>query len=225
MKPISSQSLTPMFMLIVNEIFRSIQGESTYAGWPCTFIRLTGCNLRCAWCDSTFAYHEGQRKSVAAVLHEVKKYPLDLVEITGGEPLLQPQVASLCEHLVQLGARVLMETNGSINIDKLPGAVIRIMDIKCPGSGEVKAMDWDNLSRLKKSDEVKFVIADREDFDFALDVLTRYDLINRCTILLAPVYVRLPWHELAEWIIMSRLPLRLQLPLHKVIWGSDRRGV
>ncbi len=211
--------------MIVNEIFRSIQGESTYAGLPCTFIRLTGCNLRCSWCDTAYAFHEGREMKEIEVLTKIKDYPLDLIEITGGEPLFQPHTVELCRKILALGAHVLVETNGSLDISVLPQEVVRIVDIKCPGSGEAASMNWRNIRRLRSQDQVKFVVADRSDFDYALQVIKNYDLINRCTVLIAPAYGLMAHDVLAEWILSAQLPLRLQLPLHKIIWGAERRGV
>lgn len=211
--------------MIVNEIFRSIQGESTYAGLPCTFIRLTGCNLRCSWCDTTFAYHTGREMREEQVLGIIKEYPLDLIEITGGEPLFQHHTPALCAKLLNLGACVLLETNGSLDISVIPQQVIRIVDIKCPGSGEADAMDWANIGRLRRQDEVKFVITNRTDFDYAVDVIEKYDLLIKCAVLLAPAYGRIHSHEIAEWILTSALPVRLQLQLHKFIWSPDQRRV
>jgi len=209
----------------VTEIFRSIQGESTYAGMPCTFVRLTGCNLRCVWCDTTYAYGDGEIMSVEDIVHRISTYPLDLVEITGGEPLGQKDTPRLCQAILDLGAKVLIETSGSYDISVLPEAVIRIMDIKCPGSGESESNDWGNIPRLKRTDEVKFVIADKNDFDWAVNVVKRHCLLETCPVLFSPVHGQVHLEKFAEWILQTRLPIRMQLQMHKFIWGPERRGV
>jgi len=209
----------------ITEIFRSIQGESTYAGMPCTFVRLTGCNLRCVWCDTTYAYGGGEIMSIEDIVHRISAYPLDLVEITGGEPLGQKDTPRLCQAILDLGVKVLIETSGSYSIDVLPEPVIRIMDIKCPGSGEAESNDWDNIFRLKPSDEVKFVIADKNDFDWAVNVVKRNDLLGICPVLFSPVHGKVDLEAFAQWILQSRMPIRMQLQMHKFIWGADRRGV
>ncbi len=209
----------------ITEIFRSIQGESTYAGMPCTFVRLTGCNLRCVWCDTTYAYGGGEIMSIEDIVRQISAYPLDLVEITGGEPLSQKDTPLLCRTILDLGAKVLIETSGSRNIDVLPEPVIRIMDIKCPGSGESESNDWENISRLKPADEVKFVIADRKDFDWAVEIVIRHDLLNICPVHFSPVHGQVDLEAFAQWTLQTRLPIRMQLQMHKFIWGAERRGV
>jgi len=211
--------------LKINEIFYSIQGESTFLGLPCTFIRLTGCNLRCSWCDTVYAYEEGQDMEIDEIIREISKYPLNLVEITGGEPLLQEQTPALCEKILETGATVLIETNGSLDISVLPEKVIRIMDVKCPGSGEVDSNNWNNMKHLNLNDQAKFVIADRTDFDWALTIVEQYQLLQKCNVLFAPVHGVMPLPDLAEWIVRSQKPIRLQPQLHKLIWGPDKRGV
>jgi 7-carboxy-7-deazaguanine synthase len=211
--------------LIVNEIFHSIQGESTYAGLPCVFVRLTGCKLRCTWCDTAYAFTEGVTMSLDAIISKVRTYACPLVEITGGEPLLQPAVFSLLAHLCDLGFTVLLETSGSEDIAGVDARVIRIMDIKCPSSGESDKNRYANLRRLTAQDELKFVLADRNDYDWAKRLLTEHDLANRCAILFSPVWEKLPLKTLAEWILADRLPVRLQTQWHKHIWGPDARGV
>jgi len=211
--------------LVVNEIFSSLQGESSRAGLPCSFVRLTGCNLRCRWCDSRYAYEEGRERAVSDIVDEIRRFPPRLVEITGGEPLLQQETPDLCRTLLDLGMLVMLETNGSLPIDRVPAGVIRIIDIKCPESGEAEAMDFTNLDRLDGEDEVKFVVACKTDFDYARAICLRYDLLDRCEVLIAPVYGQLEPARLAQWIIDTGLPLRLQLPLHKILWGPDRKGV
>lgn len=212
-------------MLRVNEIFYSIQGESSYAGLPCVFIRLTGCNLRCRYCDTRYAYEEGRSMAVKSVLREILKFKCDLVEITGGEPLLQEETGGLASVLIEQRKQVLVETNGTKNIDILPEPVIRIMDIKCPGSGESEQMDWENVNRLRQNDNVKFVIASRADFEWSVQVIKKYQLLSRTVVLFSPTFGILDPGTLAQWILESSLPVRLQLQLHKYIWAPDRRGV
>ncbi|MGQ0735358.1 MAG: radical SAM protein [Acidobacteriota bacterium] len=213
-------------MLTVNEIFHSIQGESTYAGRPCVFVRLTACDLRCVWCDTPYAFHEGRKMSVAEVLAEVGRYGCPLVEVTGGEPLLQPDVYPLMAELLDAGLTVLLETGGHRSLDGVPAGVVRIMDVKCPGSGESHRVAWENLKLLTQTDEVKFVIADRADYEFARDVLARESLADRVgAVLFSPVHGVLDARQLAEWILADRLPVRCQLQVHKFIWSPDTRGV
>jgi 7-carboxy-7-deazaguanine synthase len=210
-------------MLTVNEIFHSIQGESTHTGRPCVFVRLTACDLRCSWCDTPYAFHEGRKMSVEQV---VDAYGCPVVEITGGEPLLQQDVYPLMAQLVERGHTVLLETGGHRSIANVPQGVIRIMDVKCPSSGESEKNCWSNLDVLRPADEVKFVIQDRADYDFARDVTTRHGLIDRCTaVLMSPVHGVLAAKDLAAWILADRLPVRLQLQAHKYIWSPDTRGV
>lgn len=204
-------------MLKVNEIFKSIQGESTFAGLPCTFVRLSGCNLRCSFCDTTYAYEEGTEMSLEEVICEVDNHGCNLVEITGGEPLLQNDASTLAEHLLRKKYQVLVETNGSVNIDLMPHGVIRIMDIKCPDSGMSDKMEWNNLCRLRHADEVKFVISSRRDYGWAKDVIEHYNLTNKVVVLLSPTFGCLEPKELTEWLIEDNLKARLQLQLHKYI--------
>ena len=213
-------------MLTVNEIFHSIQGESSYAGRPCVFVRLTGCNLRCAWCDTAYAFDEGRAISVDEVVGAVEAYDCPLVEITGGEPLLQPDVYPLMNRLLGAGKTVLLETGGQIDISDVPAAVVKVLDVKCPGSGEAARNAWGNLERLAGHDEVKFVIRDRADYEFARDVLRRHGLERRCAaVLLSPVHRVMDPRELAAWSLADRLPVRVQVQLHKYVWGDDARGV
>jgi 7-carboxy-7-deazaguanine synthase len=213
-------------MLTVNEIFHSIQGESTFAGEPCVFVRLTACDLRCSWCDTVYAFHEGRKMSVDEVVEEVARYQCATVEVTGGEPLLQQDVYPLMSRLLQDGKRVMLETGGHRSIEHVPAGVIRIVDVKCPGSGESARMDWQNLQRLSPSDQVKFVIKDRQDYEFARDVVVREQLDKRAgCVLFSPVHGVMNARELAEWILSDRLPVRLQLQAHKYIWPPDTRGV
>jgi 7-carboxy-7-deazaguanine synthase len=213
-------------MLTINEIFYSVQGESSYAGQPCVFVRLTACDLRCSWCDTPYAFHEGSKRELEAIWREVDGFGCPLVEVTGGEPLLQEDVYSLMQGLLDRGKTVLLETGGHRNTSRVPSEVITILDIKCPGSGESSANDWTNLDRLRPQDEVKFVVKDRADYEFARNVIDRYRLADRArAILLSPVHGVLDPRILSEWILADRLPARLQLQLHKYIWDPETRGV
>ena len=213
-------------MLTVNEIFHSIQGESTHAGRPCVFVRLTACDLRCSWCDTPYAFHEGRRMSVDEVIAKVAEYGCDVVEITGGEPLLQKEVYPLMRRLLDAGQTVMLETGGHLSVDEVPDAVIRVIDVKCPGSGESAKVHWPNLDRLRPTDEVKFVIKDRADYEFAREVVAAHRLADRCAaVLFSPVHGVQDARQLAEWILADRLPVRLQLQAHKYIWDPTTRGV
>jgi 7-carboxy-7-deazaguanine synthase len=213
-------------MLTVNEIFHSIQGESTFVGEPCVFVRLTACDLRCSWCDTPYAFYEGRKMSVDEVLNEVERFNCRTVEVTGGEPLLQREVYPLMSRLLESGKTVLLETGGHRSIEDVPAGVVRIVDVKCPGSGESDKMDWDNLKRVTKADQVKFVINDRRDYEFARDVVAREGLPERVgAVLFSPVHGVMDARALAAWILADALPVRLQLQAHKFIWGPDVRGV
>jgi 7-carboxy-7-deazaguanine synthase len=213
-------------MLTVNEIFHSIQGESTHSGRPCVFVRLAACDLRCSWCDTPYAFVEGTKRSVDDVAREVTGFACGLVEITGGEPLLQRDVYPLMDRLLESGLTVMLETGGHLSIGQVPARVIRIVDVKCPGSGESGHNHWENMGLLTAHDEVKFVIRDRGDYDFARGVLSRHSLVGRCAaVLFSPVHAVLEPKLLAEWILADRLEVRLQLQVHKYIWGADVRGV
>lgn len=213
-------------MLTINEIFHSIQGESTYAGRPCVFVRLTACDLRCRWCDTPYAFHEGKKMSVDEVVADVESRGCPTVEVTGGEPLLQPDVYPLMQQLLDSGKTVLIETGGHRSIADVPPGVVRIMDIKCPGSGEAEKNDWSNLAHLTKRDEVKFVIADRRDYEYARDIVRRESLPARVNaVLFSPVHGELDPKQLSEWVIADRLDVRVQLQVHKYIWDPQTRGV
>ena len=213
-------------MLTVNEIFHSIQGESTHAGRPCVFVRLTACDLRCSWCDTPYAFTEGQKMSLDEVVERVRGYGCDVVEITGGEPLLQKDVYPLMERLLHEGRTVMIETGGHVSAAQVPAGVIRVIDVKCPGSGEAAKMHWANLDQLRPSDEIKFVLKDRADYDYARDVVARHELIVRsAAVLFSPVHGVLDPKQLAEWILADRLAVRLQLQGHKYIWDPTTRGV
>ena len=213
-------------MLTVNEIFYSIQGESTFAGRPCVFVRLTACDLRCSWCDTAYAFHEGQKRPLDQVLASVESYGCPLVEVTGGEPLLQEEVYPLMDALIERGRTVLLETGGHRSTARVPEAVVTILDVKCPGSGEAHRNDWSNLERLRSHDQVKFVVRDRADYEFARDVVARHTLGARAAaVLLSPVHGVLDPKQLSEWVLADRLPVRIQLQLHKYIWDPASRGV
>ena len=213
-------------MLTVNEIFHSIQGESTYAGAPCVFVRLTACDLRCSWCDTPYAFTEGGKRTVSEVVDEVMAFGCPLVEITGGEPLLQDDVYPLMAELRDRGLTVLVETGGHISVDRVPAGVVKIIDVKCPGSGESARNYSPNLDLLGASDQVKFVIQDRADYEFARGAAKRHRLAERCAaVLFSPVHGVLAPRDLAAWILSDKLPVLLQLQVHKYIWGAHARGV
>ena len=209
----------------VTEIFHSIQGESTFAGQPCVFVRLTGCPLRCTWCDTDYAFYGGSEQSIEQVLAKVDSYGCRLVEVTGGEPLAQSESFTLITRLCERGFDVLIETSGAIDTAAVDARAHVILDVKCPGSGMSDRMHWPNVARLTGKDEVKFVLADRSDYEWACHVLVQYELASRCTVLMSPVFGSLDMRQLAEWILADRLPVRLQLQLHKLIWAPDMRGV
>lgn len=210
--------------LIVNEIFYSIQGESSYAGCPCVLIRLTGCNLRCSYCDTTYAYEEGRRYRIETIVEKVKGYQCNLVEVTGGEPLLQEGVYKLQDRLIDNGYTVLIETNGSLPIDRINLRCIKIVDVKCPGSGMADKMDLSNLKKLSPHDEIKFVIGDRRDYNWSVEMVSK-ERLEKHVVHFSPVFGRLMPEKLARWILEDHLPLRLQLQLHKYIWPHRKRGV
>jgi len=213
-------------MLTVNEIFFSIQGESSHAGRPCVFVRLTGCDLRCIWCDTAYAFDAGQKQTVEAVVTAVGAYGCSLVEITGGEPLLQRDVYPLMENLLAAGHTVLLETGGHVDISNVPHEVVKVVDVKCPGSGETDRNDLANLDRLASHDEVKFVIRDRSDYEFARAFVHKHRLEDRCAaVLFSPVHRVLDPERLSEWALADRLPIRIQVQLHKYLWGDEARGV
>jgi len=210
--------------LAVSELFVSIQGETTAAGLPCTFIRLAGCNLRCSYCDASYTYEEPSRRlTMQEILAWVAAQSPRLVAVTGGEPLLQPAVIPLLRELVGMGLRVLLETNGSLSVAPVPDGVTIIMDVKCPASGMHDRFDPDNLHRLRPGDEIKFVLCDRQDYLWAREFMQTHHLAGR-EVLLSPVADRLPPALLADWILADGLPCRLQLQLHKILWPDAIRG-
>ena len=212
-------------MIKINEIYLSVQGESSRSGLPCIFVRLTGCNLRCVWCDTAYAFHEGKTQSIDQTLKDVKSFGINLVEITGGEPLMQEDVYPLMEELLENGYKVMLETGGSLSLEKVPRDVIKILDLKCPGSGEHKKNNLDNLKLLAPHDEVKFVILDRRDYEWSRDLIKKHKINETAPILFSPVYGKLELKEMVKWILEDRLPVRLQTQLHKVIWSKETKGV
>ena len=215
----------PAGSLLIHEIYRSLQGESTFAGLPCVFIRLTACNLRCVYCDTPHAFAEGEALDLDAVVTRSLELADDLVEITGGEPLLQPEVYPLMTRLADAGKTVLLETSGAIDTGDVDPRVRVILDIKTPGSGEVDANVWSNLDRLKPIDEVKVVLCSRADFDWAAEIVRSRGLTERCPVLFSAAFGQVDPTELAGWILASRLPVRLQLQQHKILWDPTARGV
>jgi 7-carboxy-7-deazaguanine synthase len=211
--------------LLINEIYASIQGESTHAGRPCVFIRTAACNQRCNYCDTAYAFTGGEALHIDEVVDRALSCGIPLVELTGGEPLLQPLLPELCRRLLDAGCEVLLETGGSHDISPVPEGVCRILDLKTPGSGEETANDYGNLGRLRRGDEVKFVLTSREDYDWATGLVRRERLADRTTVLYAPAWGRVDAAELAGWILSDRLEVRLNVQLHKYVWGAARRGV
>lgn len=211
----------------ITEIFHSIQGESTYAGRPCVFVRTTGCNLRCTWCDTEYAFFGGEEMTLDEILAAVERVGggCRLVELTGGEPLLQHDIGELAERLLAAGYTVLCETGGSVPVSRLPDAVVKIIDLKCPGSGEVEKNDWSNLDLLSPArDEIKFVIAGRSDYEWAAEQV-RDRSLDRFVVHFSPEFESMDSRELAEWVLADGLPVRLQLQVHKFIWDPAKRGV
>lgn len=212
--------------LRVTEIYRSIQGESTWVGKPCTFVRLARCHLRCVWCDTEYAFYGGEKVSIGEIVRKCESMECPLVEVTGGEPLVQPECPSLVQALLDKEFTVLVETSGTLPIRDLPSEAIKIMDLKCPASGECDKNDWSNIDALAPQDEVKFVIADRSDFEWARDVVRRYDLPARCNaVLFSPVFGAVEPADLVRWILDEGLDVRFQLQLHKCVWAPDAKGV
>jgi 7-carboxy-7-deazaguanine synthase len=217
--------------LRVTEIFHSIQGESTWAGLPCAFVRLTGCPLRCVWCDTEYAFHGGERMTLDAIVDKVASIGTNLVEVTGGEPLAHRNAFELVRRLLDKRYTVLVETSGAIDVSPLDARAHKIMDLKCPGSGEASKNLWSNLDHLTERDEVKFVIADRADWDWSVRVIREHCLDRRVlegrlrALLISPVWDRFEWKDLAQWILEEDLPVRFQPQLHKLIWGAEVHGV
>jgi 7-carboxy-7-deazaguanine synthase len=212
--------------MVVTEIFKSIQGESTFAGLPCVFVRLTGCNLRCHWCDTAYAFQGGRQMSREAVLARIEALGGSLVEFTGGEPLLQDEVVPVSAQLLAAGRRVLVETSGERYVGELPREVVKIVDVKCPGSGEAEKFRFDNLKVLERKDQIKFVILDERDYGYARTFIDQHDLRARVEeLIFSPVFGQLHPRTLAEWILRDGLEVRLGLQLHKFIWDPETRGV
>ena len=212
--------------LTVTEVYKSVQGESTWAGLPCIFVRLTGCPLRCIWCDTAYAFQGGTKTTVGAVVEHCVALDCPLVEITGGEPLSQKHCGTLAQQLLDRGMTVLCETSGALPLDRLPADVIKIMDLKCPGSGESAKNDWSNIERLSPRDEVKFVVADRADYEWTRSVVREHRLPERCRqVLISPVFGSIDARDLVSWILEDQLNVRFQLQLHKFIWPPDQKGV
>ena len=222
LKPLEGK---PAGTLMIHEIYRSLQGESTFAGLPCVFIRLTACNLRCVYCDTPHAFTQGEVFGIDEVIGRTEELGDDLVEITGGEPLLQPEVYPLMTRLAEAGKTVLLETSGAVDMAAVDPRVRIILDIKTPGSGEVEANVWSNLKRLKPIDEVKVVVCDRRDFDWATELIRMHRLPERCPVLFSSAFGAVNPTDLAAWILESRLPVRLQLQQHKILWDPAARGV
>ena len=212
-------------MLTVNEVFFSIQGEGSRAGRPCVFVRLTGCPLRCSWCDTAYAFHEGEKRTEDDVIAEIQGLPCRLVQVTGGEPLSQPAAFPFVTRLLDAGFEVLVETSGHVLIDALDPRAVAVLDVKAPGSGETHRMEWRNLELLKPTDELKFVIADRVDYEWSRDLVRERGLQDRCPVLFSPVYGVLEPGRLARWILDDGLGVRLQVQLHKYLWPGVERGV
>jgi 7-carboxy-7-deazaguanine synthase len=210
----------------VNELFYSIQGESSYAGRPCAFIRLAGCNLRCTYCDTPYAFDEGLELSIPEILQAIDEFPTRLVLVTGGEPMLQEAVHALFDRLLELRYTVLLETGGQVSLAKVDARVLKVMDFKCPSSGMDQHNDYGNVQYLTSNDEVKFVVGDRADFNWACELIRKYDLTSRVReICFSPVFPKLLYADLANWVLNCGLPVRMQLQLHKIIWPDTVRGV
>ena len=211
--------------LKVNEIYYSIQGESTHVGRPCIFIRLTYCNLRCTYCDTEYAFYEGKDIEIPEIMAEIKQWNCNLVEVTGGEPLFQDECIDLLNELTNQNYEVLLETGGSLSISDVPIEIVRIVDFKCPSSGMEKKNLWSIVNDLQPHDEVKFVIGDREDFDWAKEMLNKYSLNEKCSILFSPTFGKIDPSLIVEWILEGDIPVRMQLQMHKLIWESEGKGV
>ena len=209
----------------INEIYYSIQGESSYVGKPCIFIRLTYCNLRCTYCDSEYTFYDGKDMSIDQIIEKIKQYPCNLVEVTGGEPLFQKNCIELLEKLIKLKYNVLLETSGSLTIKEVPNKVVNIIDFKCPSSNMKKKNYWDNINYLKSKDEVKFVIGDRKDYDWAKGKIKQFNIDKICNILMSPVYKKIESKTITKWILNDNLNVRFQIQLHKEIWEDEERGV
>ena len=211
--------------LKINEIYYSVQGESTHSGCPCIFIRLTYCNLRCSYCDTEYAFYDGKDMEITYIMSEIKRWDCNLVEVTGGEPLFQDECIDLLNELVNSNYEVMLETGGSLSISDVPKKVVKIVDFKCPSSGMVKKNLWSIVDDLQAHDEVKFVIGNREDFDWAKDRITEYSLDKICILLFSPTFGEIDPQQIVEWILAENLPVRMQLQMHKMIWSPEEKGV
>ena len=211
--------------LKINEIYYSVQGESTHAGRPCIFIRLTYCNLRCSYCDTEYAFYDGKDMEITDIMSEIKRWDCNLVEVTGGEPLFQDECIDLLNELVNSNYEVMLETGGSLSISDVPKKVVKIVDFKCPSSGMVKKNLYSIVDDLQAHDEVKFVIGNREDFDWAKDRITEYSMDKICTLLFSPTFGEINPQQIVEWILAENLPVRMQLQMHKMIWSPEEKGV
>ncbi len=218
--------MTSEATLTINEIYESIQGESSWAGWRCVFVRLTFCDLRCTYCDTEYAFYEGKKQTLSAIIDEVLRFQSPLVEITGGEPLLQKNVLPLMTALCDMGKTVLIETSGAHDISKIDPRVHRIMDLKTPSSGECARNLWSNIEHLGERDEVKCVIGSREDYDWARAQVEKHALATRCRgVLFSPVFGKIEAREIVDWIVADKLDVRFQLQMHKFVWPPLQRGV
>ena len=211
--------------LKINEIYYSVQGESTHTGRPCIFIRLTYCNLRCSYCDTEYAFYEGKDMEIAQIMTEIQQWDCNLVEVTGGEPLFQEECIDLLHELINSNYEVMLETGGSLSISDVPKKVIKIVDFKCPSSKMEKKNLWSIVDDLQGHDEVKFVIGNREDFDWAKDKITEYSLDKICTLLFSPTFGEIDPQLIVEWILADNLPVRMQMQMHKMIWSPEEKGV
>ena len=211
--------------LKINEIYYSVQGESTHAGRPCIFIRLTYCNLRCSYCDTEYAFYDGEDMEIIEIMEKIQQWDCNLVEVTGGEPLFQEECLELLKKLVSNNYEVMLETGGSLSISDVPNEVIKIADFKCPSSGMEKKNLWSIVDDLQPHDEVKFVIGNREDFDWAKDKIEEYSLDKKCTVLFSPTFGEIDPQQIVGWILAENLPVRMQMQMHKMIWDPDKQGV
>jgi 7-carboxy-7-deazaguanine synthase len=211
--------------LKINEIYFSIQGESSYSGLPCVFIRLTYCNLRCSYCDTEYAFYEGKDMEIKQILKEVNSYKCNLVEITGGEPLLQKNCIKLIDELEKNNKKVLIETGGSLSIKNISKKSHIILDLKCPSSNMENKNLWENLDYIKNTDEIKFVVGNKADYDWSKKIIKKYNLENKCLLLMSPVYDKIDKEKIINWILKDNLNIRFQIQLHKEIWDKDKKGV
>ena len=211
--------------LKINEIYHSIQGESSYSGLPCVFVRLTYCNLRCSYCDTEYAFYEGKDMSIKQIIKKINSYKCNLVEITGGEPLLQKNCIKLINELEKNNKKVLIETGGSLSIQNISKKTHIILDLKCPSSNMENKNLWTNLDYIKKTDEIKFVVGNKADYEWTKNIIKKYDLENKCHLLISPVYDKIDNEKIINWILKDNLKIRFQIQLHKEIWDKDKKGV